>query len=201
MDPTLYEHYKSLAQQYGSSYLSAQYSSRESQERRYEILSQIAPLQGCKILDFGCGAGHLLTYLTQSGIQCDYTGVDGVEDFFPLAKKVNPHGRFGYWDEFAAEQFDYAFVSGVFNNRMADNVAFYQQTLRELFARVRHGMAFNMLSSYVDYFDEGLFYVSPEQVFTFVKRELTPFVTLRHDYLVKAGSIPFEFAVYAYKQG
>lgn len=201
MDPTLYEHYKSLAQQYGSSYLSAQYSSRESQERRYEILSQIAPLQGRKILDFGCGAGHLLTYLTQSGIQCDYTGVDGVEDFFPLAKKVNPHGRFGYWDEFAAEQFDYAFVSGVFNNRMADNVAFYQQTLRELFARVRHGVAFNMLSSYVDYFDEGLFYVSPEQVFTFVKRELTPFVTLRHDYLVKAGSIPFEFAVYAYKQG
>ncbi|MFD2449087.1 class I SAM-dependent methyltransferase [Vogesella fluminis] len=87
MDPTLYEHYKSLAQQYGSSYLSAQYSSRESQERRYEILSQIAPLQGCKILDFGCGAGHLLTYLTQSGIQCDYTGVDGVEDFFRLQRR------------------------------------------------------------------------------------------------------------------
>ena len=34
--------------------------------------------------------------------------------------------------------------------------------------------------------------------FSFVKNEVTPYVTLRHDYEVKPGVIPFEFIIYAY---
>ena len=56
-----------------------------------------------------------------------------------------------------------------------------------------------MMSTYVDYKDEVLFYESPEDAFTYVKKEITPFVTLRHNYLVKENSIPFEFIIYAYK--
>jgi hypothetical protein len=36
-------------------------------------------------------------------------------------------------------------------------------------------------------------------VFAFCKQELSPRVTLRHDYHVKDGVIPFEFTTYVYR--
>ncbi len=57
-----------------------------------------------------------------------------------------------------------------------------------------------MMSTYVDYQDPGLFYEDPCLVFDFVKRNLTPFVVLKHDYRIKPDVIPFEFIIYAYKQ-
>jgi len=56
-----------------------------------------------------------------------------------------------------------------------------------------------MMSTYVDFFDPGLFYERPERAFGFVKNEIAPFVILRHDYQVKPGVTPFEFIIYAYR--
>lgn len=199
MSIKLTEHYKELLNQFGDSAESAQYSSRESQERRFEILSQIADLNGSNIIDFGCGTGHLATYLKAKGTVFNYTGVDVVEEFFDIARKKNPDSRFGLLGDFEREKFDYVFISGVFNNKRAGNRRFYEESIRKLFGMCTKGIAFNLMSTYVDYQDEGLFYESPERVFRFIKNELTPFVTLRHDYEVKPGVVPFEFAVYAYR--
>lgn len=198
MKDTLRSHYQRLLQSHGDSHEAAQYSSRASQEARYEILAQIGDLRGASILDFGCGSGHLATFLKERGIDCRYTGVDIVEDFFPYARAKHPEHRFGIWDDFAAESFDYVLVSGVFNNRVDDNEAFFRSSVERLFARVVKGLAFNLMSSYVDYQDAGLWYAQPEQVFGFVKT-LTPYATLRNDYVVKDTRVPFEFVVYAYK--
>lgn len=199
MSDAVHAHYRKLLQAHGDTHEAAQYSSRESQEARFRALTEIADLRGKKVLDFGCGTAHLATYLKEHGIDCDYVGVDFVTEFFPFAREKHPQHRFGTWEEFRGETFDYAFVSGVFNNKTDENEAFYKRTVEEIFSRVRMGFAFNMMSTYVDYFDEGLYYVSPESVFGFVKT-LTPFVTLRNDYQVKPGSIPFEFSIYAYKR-
>lgn len=192
-------HYRELLQTHGDSHEAAQYSSKESQEVRFQVLIEIADIRGAKVLDFGCGTAHLATFLKDKGIDCEYVGVDFVTEFFPYALKKHPRHRFGTWDEVKDEEFDYAFVSGVFNNKTDNNENFYKETVKEIFARVRKGFAFNMMSTYVDYFDEGLYYVKPEDVFAYVK-SLTPFVTLRNDYQVKPGSIPFEFAIYAYRR-
>ena len=69
----------------------------------------------------------------------------------------------------------------------------------KLFSHVRCGLAFNALSTYVDYFDDDLFYFDPEDVFNFCKEQLSTRVTLRNDYLITTDSIPFEFTVYIYK--
>ena len=196
---SIQDHYKKLLLKYGDTAESAQYSDRPTQERRFEILSEIAPLANQKILDFGCGTGHFASYLKHRNIPVDYTGVDIVEEFFDYGRKKLPEHRFGLLSEFEDESFDYAFVSVVFNNKMDDNVQFYQDCLCDLFPRVKKGIAFNMMSTYVDYQDEGLFYESPEIVFQFVKEQLTPLVNLRYDYRIKSGVVPFEFAIYAYK--
>jgi SAM-dependent methyltransferase len=196
----LENHYRSLLFNHADSAESAQYSSRESQERRFEILAQIADLKGANILDFGCGSGHLASYLASKNLMFSYTGVDVVEEFFEIARKKAPaDSRFGLLEDFKHEKFHYVFISGVFNNRRRDNRKFYRETLKKLFGMCTKGIAFNLMSTYVDYKDPGLFYESPERAFSFVKQELTPFVCLRHDYEVKPGIVPFEFVVYAYK--
>lgn len=200
MNDIVKTHYKNLLLKFGDGAESAQYSSKITQERRFEMLMKIADLEGANILDFGCGSASFAAYLMEKNVNFKYTGVDNVEEFFDVARKKSPdESRFGLLEEFEHEKFDYIFVSGVFNNKRRDNRAFYQSTLKTLFGMCLKGVAFNMMSTYVDYRDEGLFYESPEKAFSFVKKELTPYVLLRHDYEVKDGVIPFEFAIYAYR--
>jgi cyclopropane fatty-acyl-phospholipid synthase-like methyltransferase len=197
----LQAHYRALWNQHGDSAQAVQYSSRETQELRFAKLVEVADLDGCRILDFGCGTGQLQDYLLRQGVNVSYHGVDIVDEFLTLCRSKFPLGRFGHLEDFQGEQFDYIMVAGVFNNLMEDNTAFYQSTLKTLFGMAQKGLAFNMMSAYVDYQDEGLFYEYPEKVFAFLKREVTPFVALRNDYEVKAGVPPFDFTVYAYRSG
>jgi SAM-dependent methyltransferase len=197
----LQAHYRDLLRQHGDSPQAVQYSSRETQERRFEKLIGIGELQGCSVLDFGCGTGQLHDYLSRQGLQVHYHGIDIVDEFLTLCRTKIPNGNFGSLEQFRDQQFDYVMVGGVFNNLIEDNRGFYQETLKTLFAMTRKGLSFNMMSAYVDYQDEGLFYEYPEQVFSFLKRQVTPYVTLLNNYQVKPGVPPFDFTVYAYRGG
>jgi SAM-dependent methyltransferase len=194
------EHYRQLFLTHGDSAESAQYTSRDSQERRFAALLGIGDLRGRRVLDFGCGTGHLASYLAARGIEVSYTGVDLVEELLEAGRQKHPHQRFCQFVRIRGERFDYVLISGVFNNKQPDNRGFYRETVRTCFAMADVGMAFNMMSHYVDFYDPELFYEKPEEVFRFAKTELTPYVALRNDYEVKPGVIPFEFAVYLYKR-
>lgn len=201
MNRRIEEHYRALVRDHGDSHLAAQYSSRESQMRRFASLARIGDVSGRSVLDFGCGTAALWQYFASRATRpALYRGVDIVEDLLDVAAQNCPSGRFTTPDGLGDERFDYVFVSGVFNNRRAGNRRFWQSTVADLFARTDLGLAFNLMSTYVDYRDDALFYERPERVFTFVKEHLTPYVTLHHDYLVKDGSVPFEFTVLALRQ-
>lgn len=190
-------HYEHLHSLHGNAPEAVQYSDRASQEARFRILTDIGPLKGTRVLDFGCGLAHLLDWLEAGGIHVDYTGVDIVPGFLAAAAGRYPNQRFCHWEDIAGESFDWAFVSGVFNNRVDDNWAFLTRTVRDLLACTRRGVAFNAMSTWVDRQDPSLWYVEPERAFAFLK-SLTPFVTLRNDYVVREVPVPFEFACYAY---
>ena len=196
----LAKHYQNLLKLHGDSFLAAQYSSSETQDNRLRILTQIASLHSRRVLDFGCGTGRLGELLREIAPSCDYNGVDIVQDFHDICNLKFPAGKFDFLKNFQGEIFDYIFISGVFNNKLADNRQFYRETIKSLFEITRHGLAFNMMSTYVDFQDENLFYESPEAVFSFIKNNISPFVTIRHDYLIKRDSIPFDFTVYVYKE-
>ncbi len=195
------EHYRRLLAEHGDSPQAAQYTCITSQNRRFELLAGIGNLNQQRIFDFGCGTGHLGSYLQSQGIEFEYNGTDIVEEFLALCRQKFPQGTFENFAAMSHLKFDYIFVSGVFNNLINDNTQFYQDTVRQLFSMCNKGLSFNMMSSYVDYKDPGLFYESPEHVFSFLKREVTPFVTIRNDYEVKPGVVPFDFTVYAYRSG
>ena len=199
----LSKHYSGLVQRHGAAPESAQYADRETQERRMAVLCEIGVGKHSKVLDFGCGTGQMLSYLQRTlDFEGKYVGYDISPDAVALARSIHPAGRFevrNILEEPVEEKFDYVLVSGVFNNLVSDNRAFFEAISRRLMRQTELGYAFNMLTRFVDYLDDGLHYEDPLHAFRFCKEQLSPLVTLRHDYAVRAGSMPFEFSIYVHQ--
>jgi SAM-dependent methyltransferase len=201
----LERHYAELVQRHGAAPESAQWSDAQTQRLRLAVLSEVADLRSAKLLDFGCGTGALLAYLQDElAFAGEYVGYDLAQPAVELAARLHPAGRFERRDvlsEGVGEDFDFILVSGVFNNRTSDGWGLMTRLLEALWPHATRGLAFNAMSTYVDYQADHLWYVDPGDVFAWCKRALSPAVTLRHDYQVKPGVIPFEFTVFVYRIG
>ena len=168
---------------------------KEQQYMRFVILAAIGDLNNRSVLDVGCGFGDFYDFLKGKGINMRYNGYDISAKLIEIARQKHPEGAFEVKDileEEDHEKFDYVVSSGILNARLSDNEGFVRRMLKRCFERCHTGVAVNMMSNYVDYKQEDLYYYSPEEIFVFCKT-LTKRVTLRHDYM------PFEFTVYLYK--
>lgn len=169
----------------------------EGQLAHYEAMLDIASsIEGRRILDFGCGKGDFYRFLKDKNISIDYAGFDINENLISLAKEKFPECRFEVFDiekDTIKEDFDYIFLCGVFNLRVQGIDELIRVTLKRLFGRCRTGLAFNALSSHNPRKDFELHYVSPEEIFSFAVKELSPFVALRHD------RISYDFTMFVYK--
>jgi SAM-dependent methyltransferase len=196
----LERYYDALVREHGPRPEGAQWTSNDSQQRRFRVLADVGDLTTAKVLDLGCGTGALLDHLiVEHGFAGEYVGIDLAQAAVELARARHPEARFerrNVLETGVGERFDYVLLSGVFNNLLSDNWAFLRALSTTLFAATRQALAFNLLSTYVDYQDEGLWYADPGAVFDFCKTELSTAVTLRHDYEVKPGVVPFEYTVY-----
>jgi hypothetical protein len=80
---------------------------------------------------------------------------------------------------------DYSFASGIFNVRFEEPVERWRDyvlaTLRNMHEFSRCGFAFNLLTSYVDWKEDHLYYADPCFFFDFCKREFSRKVSLLHD--------------------
>ncbi len=56
-----------------------------SQQKRFEVLAAIGDLNGCEILDPGCGYGDLLPYLDARFERLTYRGIDLLPEFVKSA--------------------------------------------------------------------------------------------------------------------
>ena len=206
----LQKHYQSLFLKYKYSYETAQQSSRATQKKRIKILiDDFRFSQKDKILDFGCGTAYLYEYLKkEKNFKGYYIGIDIIEEIIEANKKKyskNKKVNFSNLnilkkvDKKILES-DYVFISGTFNNDISTNWKYMKKLLQKLFKNTKKVIAFNNLSTYVDYKDKGLYYVQPEKVFKFCKTYLSKYVLLKHNYLIKKKSIPFEFTTFVYKK-
>jgi len=200
-DTQIAQHYRSLLAKYGDSPGSAQWADESSQFRRFKVLNQIGNLKGRTVLDYGCGCAAFAQYLelTDQAPRL-YCGVDLVEEFFAYARIKYPEGTYLLPDQLSdSSSFDYVIVSGVFNNKIDDNPGFWRNTILRLSDITRVGLAFNMLSTYVDYNNPALYYEDPCTVFRFLKENVSPYVSIRHDYLPREDSYPYEFTSFVRK--
>ncbi|MBI5634095.1 MAG: class I SAM-dependent methyltransferase [Nitrospirae bacterium] len=166
------------------------------QKAHYQGLLDIGCIQGKKILDFGCGKGDLLQFFMDRGIDVDYTGYDINERLISLAQKKYRNGRFRVFDmdrETVDEDFDFIFLCGVFNLKISGLDEVIMKTLTILFRHCRLGLAFNALSALNPRKDFELHYTSPEELFSFAIKTLSPYVALRHDRML------YDFTLFVYK--
>jgi SAM-dependent methyltransferase len=167
-----------------------------AQDARFKAMFEIGSLDNTRILDVGCGFGHMLDFLRSWNINAQYTGIDICPPMIDTARHLHPEGDFRLLNILEApidERWDWVFLVGAFNVAPAREGwwEYVQQMMRRMFELCTRGMAADFLSSYVDFQKPGAFHASPEQVFNFAKT-ITRRVTLRHDYMA------YEFMVYLY---
>lgn len=162
--------------------------------KRYEVmLSVIRPHDSTRtrLLDFGCGAGHLLEHLLASGRNdIDYIGIDLSRRFIAACRRKHPDADFRCGDILAHPEqlpdFDYAVINGVFTSKCEmtfdEMFDFVQQVLLLLFGRARVGIAFNAMSKQVDWERDDLFHLPLDQIAEFVCRHLSRHFIIRNDY-------------------
>jgi SAM-dependent methyltransferase len=188
--------YEKRYKEHGASCETLGWKDEESQRLRFKILSEIDNLNGATLLDVGCAFGDLYRYLRNNRIKVHYTGVDIFNDFVEIARKRYPDAIFmtkNIMTEKITQKYDYVFLSGVLNTKISNNYEFAKAMMKKMYFYAKKGISANMLTDYVDFKEEDIFYYSPEKIFSFCKK-LSRYVVLRHDYPL------FEFTVYVYKR-
>jgi SAM-dependent methyltransferase len=176
---------------------------RDRVDLRFDVLTDIADLSGCSVLDFGCGNGLFRDYLKQCGVDCEYTGWDISEDMVEIARQRHPDSEFREIDILetdleAREEFDWILVSGVFHisgDRPNDeHERWYKTILQRLWPLCEQGLAVNFFSEFVDWRDEELYYCSLDELVPFLVEELSRWYQIRHDYDL------YELTAYVYRE-
>jgi SAM-dependent methyltransferase len=167
-----------------------------TQEARFRVLTAIGDLEGCSVLDVGCGFGDLYEFLCRNGVNVDYTGVDLSPDFVEIARQRHPDARFVAADFEEAKiegRFDWAFESGVFNYKVSGHETFVRNMIRKMFRSAVKGIAIDFLNQRGGFLSAGLYHPDPADIYA-VCSKLSRRVTLRCDYK------PTEFCVYLYRE-
>jgi SAM-dependent methyltransferase len=179
--------------EHGTTSASVGWRDAAAQRLRFDKLAYVIaadpPAEGITVNDWGCGYGAMFRYLDERpdvelggyyGYDISADMLDAARTFVDDARATWVHGTE------VTETADFSFVSGTFNVRLRASEAAWQQhveeTLRVLAQRSRRGFAFNLLTTYVDWRQEDLFYADPAHFFRFCRENLSRYVTLLHDY-------------------
>jgi hypothetical protein len=185
------ELYTNNLNEYGVTSRSVGWPDPEAQILRFQKLASIIEPNGISpisINDWGCGYGSMFDYLKTLGLPISsYYGYDVSPEMISAAEaRIKDPAAEWIVGADVATAADYTFVSGTFNVRFdaidSDWDSYIKQKLRDLYAQSKHGIAFNLLTSYVDWREPHLFYADPSDYFEFCKTELSRYVTLLHDY-------------------
>jgi SAM-dependent methyltransferase len=175
---------------YGAAHRATDWPDPHQQIRRFAELSRLFDLsRPFDLLDYGCGYGALLDYLTSRGSPVAYWGYDISHAMLAAARDNHK----GMEDKFLAKldkqtRYDYVVASGIFNRKMDipleewDDIV--RKTIEEFNALSSRGFAFNMLTAYRDpqRKQPHLYYGDPLHWFDLCFRKYSPNISLAHDY-------------------
>ena len=197
------KHYENCLALHGDNHLGVDWPNAQDLEKRFEImLDVIKDSSPVKLLDFGCGTGLLYNHLSSGGIvNIEYTGLDISSEFIDLCNSKYPDIDFHCLDvnkEALLLDYDYAICNGTFTEKLDltfdEMFSFFSKTIMTLFNKSKKGIAFNVMSSHVDYERENLFHVPHDIMANFITKNLSRHYTIRNDYGL------YEYTVYVYKE-
>ena len=165
-------------------------------------LIRVSAPRPVSLLDFGCGASHLLDFIIRKKIEgIAYTGLDLSSAFVALSRRKYPHVVYHCVDVLedatALPTFDYVVMNGVFTEKrdlsLEEMFAYVSAVLRRAFALARRGLAFNVMSAGLGWEQPYLFHAPFDRVTALVRAELTENFVIRADYRLA------DYTVYLYR--
>jgi SAM-dependent methyltransferase len=200
-------HYEACLARHGDTHRGVDWPNEADAKTRYRVMLEViretpTPLQPISLLDFGCGAGHLLAHLrAEQQRNVRYMGIDMSPKFVDLCRDKFPDSEFLCGDILQGDveipQVDYVVMNGVFTEKrsLPFEVMFdyFRQVLRRVYPLARRGLAFNVMSKHVDWERDDLFHLPFDSLATFLRREISRHYQFRADYGL------FEYTAYVYR--
>jgi SAM-dependent methyltransferase len=192
---------------YGDNFRGVGYTkSPDEAAERYALMLGVVREQHTPvtILDLGCGLGHLLDFIESHADHrhLRYVGLDISAKYLDAARAKHRHHEFILMDVLEDNEklpiFDYVVLNGVFNYRgpieRSDMLRYWQQLTMTAYRHCRLGIAFNVMSTLVDWERDDLFHLSFDVMAGFVGKHLSRHFVIRHDYQA------YEYTTYVYRQ-
>lgn len=203
---SLVAHYEACLERHGDTHLGVDWPNAEDARTRYRVMLDVIrepALRTVSLLDFGCGAGHLLDYIREQGPNgIEYRGLDASSKFIALCRRKFPGVAFHRVDILDGpseiESADYVVLNGVLTEKGALSDAemhrFMESLLTAVWPLTRKGLAFNVMSDQVEWQRDDLFHVSFDRMARFVAGKLSRHFQFRQDYGL------FEYTTYVYRE-
>ena len=163
-------------------------------------IANFAPGNPTSLLDVGCGYGGLLQFAIGKHVDLDYTGIDVADNMIEWAVGNLPSGRFLHGDMLDYKfdrQFDYVVCNGILTQKLAaaglEMDQFANQLIRQMFSLCTIGIAFNVMTTKVNYYSNNLYYRNPAELLSWCLSEITPHLKLDHSYPL------YEYTIYLYR--
>lgn len=178
---------------------------------RFSALTNNLNLDLSSILDFGCGLGDLVSFLSNNKISATYHGVDINQKLITQCKKEFPKQKFNAINSYTdiKTSYDFIFISGVFNDKWVENEEeqekIIQGILTHLFQYTNHALSLNFMTTDVDFRAKNAYYQDMYSIVKFISQNLSKRMIvntshLRYEYTIrifKNEDIDFN---YAYKR-
>lgn len=188
--------------QHGHSPLSLGWN-KGKQSVRFDILTSQINLRGKTILDFGCGFGDLnKTLISHYGNNYNYIGLDIVPCLLDAARNSYPQDNIKFEESDLLNfkpksSIDVVISSGVFNHKYSsytekEQYSYIFSNLKCALNLAKVGIAFDFLSSKVDFRHQHTFHADPVVILDYMY-SLSRNIIIRNDYM------PFEFAMLCMK--
>ncbi len=200
------EHYEGCLARHGDTHLGVDWPRPDDADRRYGVMLDVIRPGGGRpsLLDFGCGAGHLHEFMARRGVgDVRYAGLDLSGRFVTLCRSKHPGVDYYCRDVLrdgieGLPRFDYVVANGVFTEKRDLSfdamLAYFEALVPRLFAMAGVGIAFNVMSTHVDWERDDLFHLPLDTLARFLTGHVTRHFIVRNDYGL------YEYTVYAYRE-
>lgn len=209
MDPItskLKEHYSHKFELHGASPRGVDWANEEDVWLRYEKMLDVIPRQTIdrnepvSLLDVGCGYGGLYLYAKRLGIPVRYTGIDVAENMIAYADAEIRGAEFYCADVFTfapQDRFDFVVCSGILTQKLTASIRdmdiYAQRLIKRLFELCGQGVAFNVMTTKVNFMVDNLYYRNPVELFAFCLTEVSAKIRIDHAYPL------YEYTIYLHR--
>jgi SAM-dependent methyltransferase len=202
---TLHDYYAKCFAEHGANPRGVDWHNWQSLALHYDkMLAVIEPERAARsvsLLDVGCGFGGLLDHAAAKGIVLDYTGIDIVSAMVQHGEQRHPEAKFAVANVFdfdPGRSFNYVVCNGVLTEKLDVSIMkfdeFVRRMVRRMFGFADRGIAFNLMTTHVNFTAPNLFYKNPLEMIAFCTAELSSKFKIDHAYP------HYDYTMYVYRE-